>query len=342
MVRSTGSSDGTTSFIKSAGSTSLLVTDEQKELATIVKDYLWLQRIKGDLRAALKRDPTTVEWAKAADMDLTMFEKRLAMGQSAKSTMLKSNYRLVISIVKKYQGRGLAMQDLITEGMQGLLRSVEKFDADKGFKFSTYAHWWIRQSVQRGIQQQTRTVRLPVHIQEQYGKIVAAKAKLSKQLQREPTVEEVAEHSGLSPAKIGEIMEVIATPMSLETPMGDSNSSEVKDMLADERLTPDELFAEQMLRQNLEQVLRGLDEREAGILRMRWGLDNNMKEATLEDIGTRFNVTRERVRQIEARAVFKLQERHRQMEGEESIMGELDQSPLHKGSMRNSRGTKKT
>uniref|UniRef100_A0A7S3QT50 RNA polymerase sigma-70 domain-containing protein n=1 Tax=Dunaliella tertiolecta TaxID=3047 RepID=A0A7S3QT50_DUNTE len=301
--------DSTAQFMKAASSVALLQGNEQKELATVVKDYLLLMRIKSELKNILKREPQLDEWAKAAKMELKAFTARLEAGQAAKSVMVKSNYRLVVNIVNKYRGRGMEIHDLIAEGMHGLLRGVEKFDADKGFRFSTYAHWWIRQSVSRAISYQTRAVRVPYHMQELLVKLRTAKTKFQEQHNRPPTDEEMAVELKVPVTRITQALTASIAPKSLDAQLseGDDGGGDLKDQLADERSTPEELFEEEQMQESVMLVLQELDEREAGIIRMRLGIDGS-EVYTLEDIGRAFNVTRERVRQVEAKAMHKLQE----------------------------------
>lgn len=313
----------------------------------MVKDFLTLKSIEKELKAILKRPPTIVEWARAAKMDDPMlFQARLKQGQEAKALMLKSNYRLVIKVVKAYQNRGLSMQDLITEGVQGLLRGVEKFEVDKGFRFSTYAHWWIRQAVTRALQEQGRTVRLPTHIYEQIVRITMAKSNLAKKFGRQPTVDELSEAVGISAEKIPEILAASNQAMSLDTAVaGDEDGGmEIKDTIADDRSQPDETFADDMIKQNLDVLLSTLSPREAGVLRMHWGLDGG-PELTLEEIGAHYGITRERVRQLESRALRQLKEQQGLGKAQLGVMSELKDLSFSDDvvvSSRASRGTKKT
>uniref|UniRef100_A0A7R9YYM0 RNA polymerase sigma-70 domain-containing protein n=1 Tax=Chlamydomonas euryale TaxID=1486919 RepID=A0A7R9YYM0_9CHLO len=332
--------DGTTQFMKKAASLDLLSGVSEKELTAIVKDLLFLERVKGDLSSILRREPSTEEWAKAVGMDGRTFPARLTAGQAAKAMMLQANYRLVISVCKKYQNRGIALQDLITEGVQGLLRGVEKFDADKGFRFSTYAHWWIRQAVTRSLSDQGRTVRLPAHMYELLMRIQAAKQELSEEGGKEPSLDAVAAHMGLSTERVKEVLEMARPSGSLDQPVGDDDGmASMKDMLEDERSTPDVVLDEVMLRRDLSSILSSLTEREAGVIRLRFGLEGE-QEMTLEDIGLHFNVTRERVRQIEAKAVRKLKQKQRELVGilHEYAHGESDIELVG----RRSQGTNKT
>ena len=268
----------------------LLTVMEEGSVTDPVRQYL---RDIG--RVPLLNAAQEIELAKAAEKQ----EKK------ARDKLISSNLRLVVSIAKKYVGRGMSLLDLIEEGNIGLMRAVDKYDWRRGYKFSTYATWWIRQAITRAIADQARTIRIPVHMVETINRFNRTQRRLMQELGREPSPEEVAAVLEIDPAKAREIIKVSQEPTSLETPVGDEEDSHLGDFIKDQGLQPEEQATRELLKTQLYEVLDGLSPREKRVLQLRFGLEDG-KQRTLEEVGREFGVTRERIRQIEAKAIRKL------------------------------------
>ena len=258
-------------------------------------------------------DPVRMYLREIGKIPLLSFEEELELAklvlegdEEAKQRLAESNLRLVVSIAKKYVGRGMLFLDLIQEGNMGLIKAVEKFDYKKGYKFSTYATWWIRQAITRAIADQARTIRIPVHMVETINKLIRTSRHLLQQIGREPTPEELAKELDMTVEKVTEIQKIAQDPVSLETPIGEEDDSHLGDFIQDDDSpAPQDVAAYTLLREQLEEVMNTLTPREAKVLRLRFGLDDG-KARTLEEVGREFDVTRERIRQIEAKALRKL------------------------------------
>lgn len=285
-------------YLKDIGKIQLLSLDEETLLA---KEVVEGREAKKRLEEIESDDQNTVSVEEYEQL-LILNEK----AEEAKDKLVNANLRLVVSIAKRYLGRGLQFLDLIQEGNMGLIKAVDKFDHQKGFKFSTYATWWIRQAITRAVADQARTIRIPVHMVETINKLVRIQRQLVQELSREPLPQEVAERMGISVEKVQQIQKIAQEPISLESPVGEEEDSSLGDFISDPHaLDPYEYTAKQKLRQELDDVLATLTEREERVLRLRFGLIDG-RQRTLEEVGKEFNVTRERIRQIEAKALRKL------------------------------------
>ncbi|GAC1394446.1 MAG: RNA polymerase sigma factor RpoD [Ktedonobacteraceae bacterium] len=288
----------------------IVVADLESSLDDPVRMYLReigrvpLLTAEEEVRLAQRMERGKLERAKAEQNKTT--RHYIEDGAEAQRRLTEANLRLVVSVAKKYIGRGMSLLDLIQEGNIGLIRAVEKFDYTKGYKFSTYATWWIRQAITRAIADQARTIRIPVHMVETINRLIRISRRLLQELGREPTSEEIAEQMEITAEKVREIIKVSQEPVSLETPIGEEDDSHLGDFIEDHTaLAPAEAASHQLLKEQVEDVLDSLTERERKVLQLRFGLDDG-RSRTLEEVGKEFHVTRERIRQIEAKALRKL------------------------------------
>ena len=313
-------------YLKEIGRVNLLAAKDEPEIARRLEDGLhakelilevYKERVDPDIDeeelAKIKIEEifgVLTELFEDDDVNLAYVNNCITThydGLEARRILISANLRLVVSIAKKYVGRGMLFLDLIQEGNMGLVKAVEKFDYTKGFKFSTYATWWIRQAITRAIADQARTIRIPVHMVETINKLTRIQRSLVQELGREPTAEEISMNmEGISPEKVREIQKIALDPVSLETPIGEEDESHLGDFIEDkDALSPDQYANNELLKDEINMVLEGLTEREEKVLRLRFGLEDG-RTRTLEEVGREFNVTRERIRQIEAKALRKL------------------------------------
>jgi RNA polymerase primary sigma factor len=284
-------------YLKEIGKVNLLTPDEETQLAMDMSAGDEAPRQLEEMKAQGEEIPAEVK---------AELEKMVKKGEAAKQRLAEANLRLVVSIAKRYVGRGMQFLDLIQEGNLGLIKAVEKFDYTKGYKFSTYATWWIRQAITRAIADQARTIRIPVHMVETINKVIRVSRQLLQELGHDPTPEEISEEMNLPVDKVREILKIAQEPVSLETPIGEEEDSHLGDFIEDDNASePSEAASFTLLREQLKEVLKTLTPREEKVLKLRFGIEDG-RTRTLEEVGKEFNVTRERIRQIEAKALRKL------------------------------------
>ncbi|CAN5732659.1 RNA polymerase sigma factor [soil metagenome] len=299
-----GTADPVRVYLKEIGRVALLTGPEEVSLARRIE-------AGGQAGVRLAELEAAGRIAELERTDKIRLERTARDGERAKSDLIQANLRLVVSIAKRYVGRGMQLLDLIQEGNLGLMRAVEKFDYTKGFKFSTYATWWIRQAITRAIADQARTIRIPVHMVESINKVHRIQRQMMQELEREPTVDELAHKVDMTPDRVREIMRISQDPLSLDSPVGETDDSNLSDFIEDTAAdAPAEMAARKMLANAVVEALDELSDREKQVVRLRFGLDDGQAR-TLEEVGKEFGVTRERIRQIEAKTLAKLRNPHR-------------------------------
>ncbi len=305
-----GTSDTVRMYLKEIGRVSLLTAEDERDLA---------MRIEAGVQAEERRAGGN---GQLAEIDRRILAGAVRDGDEARAELIQANLRLVVSIAKRYVGRGMLFLDLIQEGNLGLMRAVEKFDYTKGFKFSTYATWWIRQAITRAIADQARTIRIPVHMVESMNRVMRIQRQMTQELEREPTIEELAEKTGLTAERVREIQRIALDPLSLDSPVGEEDDSNLADFIEDSGAdAPAEVATRRMLAQAVEEALGELSDREKEVVKLRFGLIDGQAR-TLEEVGKEFGVTRERIRQIEAKTLAKLRHPQRSQKLKEFLDSE--------------------
>lgn len=296
-------------YLHEIGRVPLLTHEQEICYGKQVQQMMLLQEVKQSLETVLERPPTKSEWASKSSLTEAELDRTLRLGRQAKQKMIEANLRLVVAIAKKYQKRNLEFLDLIQEGSLGLERGVEKFDPTKGYKFSTYAYWWIRQAITRAIAQQGRSIRLPIHITEKLNKIKKTQRELSQQLGRSATSVEIAGALQLEPAQIRDYLNISRQPISLDVKVGDRQDTELSELLEDGGISPEKYTAQESLRQELHSTLAELTRQQRDVISLRFGLEGGT-ELSLAKVGELLNLSRERVRQLEHQALSHFRRRH--------------------------------
>ncbi|PSO50867.1 MAG: RNA polymerase sigma factor, RpoD/SigA family [Cyanobacteria bacterium QH_8_48_120] len=299
------SADMVRTYLHEIGRVPLLNHEQEIVYGKQVQKMMGLLEEQEKLQKELQREPTHQEWAEQVQMSQSELKEALRQGNRAKRKMIEANLRLVVAIAKKYQKRNMEFLDLIQEGTLGLERGVEKFDPTRGYKFSTYAYWWIRQAITRAIAQQARAIRLPIHITEKLNKIKKVQRELAQKLGRNATPSEIAEELDLEPSQIREYLSIARQPISLDVRVGDNQDTELADLLEDDESSPDTYITEESMRQDLDGILSELTSQQREVLSLRFGLEDG-NEMSLAKVGKKLNLSRERVRQLEHQALAQL------------------------------------
>jgi RNA polymerase nonessential primary-like sigma factor len=307
------SADMVRTYLHEIGRVPLLTHEQEIIYGKQVQKMMTLLEQKEMLAQTLGREPNNDEWLESVSLSQEELNRLLLQGNRAKQKMIEANLRLVVAIAKKYQKRNMEFLDLIQEGSLGLERGVEKFDPTKGYKFSTYAYWWIRQAITRAIAQQGRTIRLPIHITEKLNKIKKTQRELAQRLGRSATPSEIADVLELEPGQIREYLSIARQPISLDVRVGDNQDTELSELLEDDGISPDLYITQELMRQDLHSMIAELTPQQQAVLTLRFGLEDG-KELSLAKIGQRLNISRERVRQLEHQALAQLRRRRSNME----------------------------